>query len=430
MDFPRVLVVASIKFNQQAGGGVTMGNLFRGWPHDAIAQIHTDLFTKADESVCTNYLYLPESPIRWPSFRPRAIASLTKQVLMFAIGRRVTLGPWVRMENLLKWSRQFAPDVIYARPNDNPTFYWWLTRKLAQSLGIPYVTHIMDDWPARYEDRQGLINYLFWKPALRQILQSLFDGAAINIGISEEMCQAYGKRYGCQFVPFHNCIDVSEWSIVEKSYHTGGEFRIVYLGVVTEDKELGSLIDIRDTVVSIRGQGYPVSLLIYSARQWKDTIQRHLVHSPFVVYGGYVCPVDLPEVLSRANLLVLPINFDRESLTYVGYSLQTKVPEYMASGTPVLVYGPPTSPNVRYAMREGWGLVVDQHDKARLEKAIMKLMEDSDLQARLGKRARELAFRNHNAAVVRKQFLQLMSDVTCGVYQPLSVGNVKQNEQC
>ena len=28
--YPRVLVVAPIKFNQQAGGGVTMGNLFRG----------------------------------------------------------------------------------------------------------------------------------------------------------------------------------------------------------------------------------------------------------------------------------------------------------------------------------------------------------------------------------------------------------------
>ena len=183
MKWPRVLVISPIKFNQLAGGGVTMGNLFRGWPLDAIAQIHTDPTFEADYSVCKNYFHLPASPIRF-SFQPLVMGSSALQIFNFAIGRQETLGHWVRMENVLRWSLQFAPDIIYTRPIDEPPFYWWLPKKLAQVLGIPYVTHVMDDWLARYEKRQGLMNYLLRKHFMRQSLQSLFNGAAMNMGIS------------------------------------------------------------------------------------------------------------------------------------------------------------------------------------------------------------------------------------------------------
>ena len=408
MNFPRVLVVAPIQFNLQAGGGVTMGNLFRGWPLNAIAQIHSYNSTEPDRSVCTNYLSIPPLPI--PK-RPRRSEAI--ELLSLATGRLDYLIP---LENILQWTRQFAPDVIYTRPVDQPKFYWWLPQWLAHQLGIPYVTHIMDDWPARYNYQQGWRNNLFWKPMLRRSLQMLLDRAAVNIGISSEMCQAYQKRYQCEFVPFHNCIDVSQWSNCSKSYQTENEFCLLYLGAVTEDKELGSLLDIREAILSLRQQGYAVRLVIYSAPQWKSIVQQRLEHLPDIVYAGYVHPSELPKVLSQADLLVLPINFDKISQTYVGYSLQTKVPEYMASGTPVLVYGPPNSPNVRYAKREGWGLVVEQQDQEQLKQAIIELIEKPELQSKLGQHARKLAFQNHDATAIRNKFRQLMYNVACGVY--------------
>lgn len=54
---------------------------------------------------------------------------------------------------------------------------------------------------------------------------------------------------------------------------------------------------------------------------------------------------------------------------------------------------------------------VDQPDKVRLEKAIVELIEKSELRAKLGQHARTLAFCNHDAAIVRQQFRQLMNDV-------------------
>ena len=88
----------------------------------------------------------------------------------------------------------------------------------------------------------------------------------------------------------------------------------------------------------------------------------------------------------------------------------------MASGTPILVYGPPISSNVRYAIREDWGFVVKKPGKTRLVDAIIiiKLMKDHKLRVRLGRCARALAFRNHDATDVRQIFRKLMCDVAFG----------------
>lgn len=396
-EFPRVLVVSKIKFNQQAGGGVTMGNLFRGWPINAIAQIHTDLGTEADLSVCRNYLYIPYPPTQiLAGNRANKDEFIPKSIF-----------PW---QEVLDWCKKFNPDIIYARPMDDPSFYWWLPQEIANQLSIPYVTHIMDDWPARYNSREDMDSHLIWKPRLKKCLQSLFDNASVNMGISPEMCEAYYERYQAKFVPFHNCIDISEWSSIKPEYKNKQDFTMLYIGAVTPDKELGSLQDIRDVVLSLNEQGYSIRFGIYSARFWKPTIQDHLEHIPDIAYRGYINPSKLPDVLSQADLLVLPINFDDISLSYIGYSLQTKVPEYMASGTPVLVYGPASSPNVRYAKNENWGIVVDKKDQFQLKKEIISLIENPSLREKKGQYARQLAFKNHNALIVRNNFRKLLSD--------------------
>lgn len=39
LDYPRVLIVGQA-FNLSAGGGITLSNLFAGWPKDRMATIH------------------------------------------------------------------------------------------------------------------------------------------------------------------------------------------------------------------------------------------------------------------------------------------------------------------------------------------------------------------------------------------------------
>jgi hypothetical protein len=63
-DYPRILVVTGNNFNLVTGGGITLTNLFRGWPADRLANLHDDA-TPVDRTVCRNFYRLTEQEIRW-----------------------------------------------------------------------------------------------------------------------------------------------------------------------------------------------------------------------------------------------------------------------------------------------------------------------------------------------------------------------------
>ena len=84
----------------------------------------------------------------------------------------------------------------------------------------------------------------------------------------------------------------------------------------------------------------------------------------------------------------------------------------MASGTPVLVYGPAENPNVRYADKHQWAAIVDKRDKHLLTKTLIQLIKDPNTRKHYGLNARKLALKNHDADTIRPLFQQLLRDVT------------------
>ena len=341
------------------------------------------------------------------------VSDTVKRLTDFIVGDRLSLGRWlIRFDLIFQWVKQFKPDVIYARPIDTPNFYWWLPYKLSKALDIPYVVHIMDDWPARYKERSGLLDIFFRKPALRKHLNLLLSNSSLNLGISEEMCHAFQERYQCRFIHFHNCIDISDFEGKKISYEVENTFEIVYTGSVTEDKELASLIDIKNAILGLHQKDVSVKFTIYGPEIYRSTIEKRLVVPNVVTYGGFFPPENKPDILTRADLLVLPLNFDAQSLTYTQYSFQTKLPEYMASGTPMLLYGPSSSPNIRYASRSNFGFVVQERNTTQLQDMLIQIVQNQTLREMHGKRAQKIAFLEHDAAVVRTKFHRVLSEIT------------------
>ena len=69
---------------------------------------------------------------------------------------------------------------------------------------------------------------------------------------------------------------------------------------------------------------------------------------------------DFIRLLRSASVLLLPVNFDRQSADLIRYSLPTKVPAYLASGTPILAYGPRRMAQIEYARDERWAHIVNE----------------------------------------------------------------------
>jgi glycosyltransferase involved in cell wall biosynthesis len=106
---------------------------------------------------------------------------------------------------------------------------------------------------------------------------------------------------------------------------------------------------------------------------------------------------------------VLPVNFDDESVRLIRYSMPTKLPAYLASGTPILAYGPRGVAQIDDAARHGWGLVVAERGEGTLRDALTRIAGDLPLRRDLSRHARSLAEARHDVRKVRAAFQAAIS---------------------
>jgi glycosyltransferase involved in cell wall biosynthesis len=112
----------------------------------------------------------------------------------------------------------------------------------------------------------------------------------------------------------------------------------------------------------------------------------------------------LPQVLSNADVLVIPIDFDEKSQRYIKYSMPTKVTEFMITGVPILIYAPEDTAMVQYAKVNDWALIVSKKDKNELKRAIIDLYLNEELRKSIGERGRSIALLKHDSKIVCENF--------------------------
>jgi glycosyltransferase involved in cell wall biosynthesis len=407
--FPKILILCHEPINRIGGGGVTMGNLFRGWPQDALAQVWAHHRFEIDQEICPHYLRLGDHRMPGDNWVPEVVRR--QRVLVKRLRSLLRPGVCLDYDRVLSWACDFGTEVIYSQVTPFPMYTWWLPRWLSRDLGVPLVNHIMDDWPTGLVREWPLGYCQIMTPFLNRQLRLLFKAGVRNLAISRQMVDAFQDRYGVSFTPFHNVIDPDQWAHPKSDYtQQGKEFRVVYLGALAEDMQVLSLRDVARSISTLSTRGVPISLTIHTGDIHRSYFEQYLDGLPGVSHGGMVTRKDLCAVLSVADLLVIPVNFGDDGIL-ARFSMPTKVPEYMASGAPVLVYAPEGVPPTAYAREEGWGYVVDRRDPDALEQALLSLVGSQELRTRLGQLGRELALQNHDARVVREDFHQLLRTV-------------------
>lgn len=364
-ELPRVLVVSKTRLGSRTATGALLKTLFAGWPADRLAQVHDDA-GPADTTACKNdFRMQDEADLEW------------------AVARACV----------------FAPELVYYRPVAEAPLQLDLVERLLRELRVPLVNHIMDDWPTRLQQNDPEA-FSEVEPRLR----ALFDAAAVNLGIGRQMSEAFALRYGVGFLAVRNGVDPNEWPDAKDGYERddGRAFVLRYSGSLAEDMQRQSVIDTARAVAVLRGRD-DIRLDIHTRKHWQEQTPE-LSGIPGVLFREPVPPEAYRSMLQSADLLLLPVNFDEDSLSYVRYSVANKLPEYMASGTPILAYGPGNAATIGYIQELGCAQVVDTRDPQRLQAAILELVRDPDLRERLGRSARRLVFDRHNLRDVRREF--------------------------
>jgi len=256
---------------------------------------------------------------------------------------------------------------------------------IKRKLNAPLVVHIMDDYPHSLYT-EGFFAKLV-SIHMNSLMKKLFAESSLCLGISLFMCSEYSKRYNIPFSCFHNPVNPvflnnkprRELVPLEKN----GNFRLVYVGRVGWGVAAG-LKDISEAVKEL-GKSR-VQLAIYandaeSVKRQYDFLRS--TPSNVTISDAPKNTDGIAKILHSADALVLPVDFDEGSIRAIRLSMPTKVPAYLSSGVPILLYGSEKVGFVAEAIEEGWAYVVKVRSKQALRNAIIFLAENSIIRSKI-----------------------------------------------
>lgn len=433
--YPKVLIIGT-PFNKKSGAGITMSNLFQGWPKERIALAsHSNLLAEEDFLICDNYFQLGYSGKLHPfplniilpkiecgpvkvtqsdnkvlpkhaqnSGKYKKIYSVLKNVLEFFGLFNFLYKTKINIE-FNNWLLDFKPDIIYSQLNSLEAIR--LVSDIATLTGKPIAIHMMDDWPSII-NTPGLL-YYYWKAKTENEFLILIKRSSVLLSIGESMSEEYKIRYNRDFLPFHNPIETNKWLPYSKNdWSVKKRFTILYAGRIGLGMKY-SVIDVARVVNKLNIEYENIFFEIQTPDF--SELDGEVIFNDHVSYVKPLKYSELPQKFAWVDLLVIPIDFDKDSIKFLKFSFQTKISEYMISGTPVLVYGPMETATVRYAEKSGWASVVTERNDSVLAKAILDIYTDNDLRRSLGEKAKQLASVNEDSEIVRKKFRECLTIV-------------------
>lgn len=361
MEFPKVLLLSFSGLGSQNATGQLIATLFHNCPRDRLLQIY--------------WGHHPE-----PSIQGLDAAKVDKH-------------------EILRTINAYQPEVIYLRPADNHIDYARLTFGICQQLKIPMVLHMMDDWPARKDEQEH-------GTELVEMLIHAMDSADTKITICDEMSREYHQRYGGEFTHLANGVDSELWSNLKPRRNS--QFTIRYCGALAEDMQQQSVLDFGEAVIELVEAGKAIHLEIYTM-PWFQAIAQLLADRCENISVHDLVPVDeYPQLLVDADALLLAYNFDSRSMSYTKLSFANKTPECLASGTPVLAYGPAHIPSIRHIASNEIGYTVVTPEADKLKNTLSQMIEDRGTADSIADKARKFTLKHNNINEIRRRFKSLV----------------------
>jgi len=428
MSLPKVLIVNQ-PFNTNTGGGITLSNLFSRWDREKLAVACSGyLLTESmDPKLCNNYYQLGSEERKWifpfsllsrkyysgaldikqkegtknkvivekSKFREKLIMDYMQPTMEY-FGFSHFQARTGLSHTFCAWLDSFDPDVLYLQANTREDIL--LGIEICDYLKKPMVFHMMDDWPTLIGINGFLKN--FWKDQINKEFRALLNRADLLMGISDYMCEEYERRYQKKFITFHNPINIDFWKKAQReNYKLPENPTILYAGRLGLgiDKSLKSIADAVEIVNKNLGTSIKFVVQAQEAPDW-------IKNNKNIVLSGFVEYEELPVVFSQADLLILPYDFSDESLSYIQYSMPTKAPEYMASGTPIAIFAPQDTALVKYAEKYEWAVVITDNKVKVLAEKLIEIFSDHSLRERIANTAKTVAETKHDSEIVVKEF--------------------------
>jgi glycosyltransferase involved in cell wall biosynthesis len=393
---PKLLLISEVTLTTTANP--TLFNLFKAYPPDRLLSIAPTSSMRAHPpQPPLDRLYLEFAEDVLP--KPRRGYSFVRPLLEPANIYLRDMLPLPHAKRIF----EFGPEVLVISPIGPPCLV--MGQKLSRTLGVPTIAYFMDDWPAT--GARSWLGRKFWKRT-----RALLEQSDAWIMISEELRDVMAQRYRVPTKPTlvaHNPVDLSGQFASGARAQRTGRFRVLYAGSV-QQMHYDALLAVTTAVWRLRSAGVDIELVLHTAPYFEQKYRADWDRLG-VVLGGLVPYEKLPGVLGDADLLLVALSFMPEMAHMAMYSLLTKITDYMASGVPLLVCGPPGSASVNFVKRWACGLTCETDNVDQIKDLLKGQLDRPVRSAELAARAYHVLEQEFAVGPVQRRLYKFLAQV-------------------
>ena len=381
---PKVLIVSEVPLGAPNGFGITLKNLFTGWPREKIRYFYNSADYRKLTKANLDFRYAPV-----PNFPSR------RQAIPMWLG----ITPEWRGKYSKIWLRRnlrgFMPDIVFSSVHSMATicFADWIS----QQIGRPHVLHVMDE-P--------------FKHSTTAEVKILLQKTRGFLTISETMRKTYRERYGHESQVFHNGAEKDFFNPpTRQKTKNDPPIRIRFIGNLLHLQHFQSIEDIAGAVRQFNKIGNRRAVLEIFGGEYPEGCSHEILHKDEVIYHGRIDLEDRLKTLAGADLLVIPFTFSPSYFEEYRLSIPTKLPENLATGIPVLLYGPRGMAATDLCFETDLATVLTKRSIPDLLHVLKKLADDPKPFREKAEKAQKFARREFSVIHTSERFQTLLKEM-------------------
>jgi glycosyltransferase involved in cell wall biosynthesis len=237
---------------------------------------------------------------------------------------------------------------------------------IAKNNKVPLVVHLADHSPE------------FERSSSANILRA----ASKLVCITEEMKSMYERTLGRKDIEvLHNGAEQACCNMLpppSESFSEQNPFVLCFIGGLFSHLHGDCIEDIFEAVSETRKKIPWIEFHLYGQRQPADFLE-DLVNKEGITHHGIVMPLEKKfEIMEDAHCFVIPSSFKEEKHRHYRYSFPTKLPELIASGRPIVSYGPKETATNRILETNNLGLRIHDRSVPKLVESLKTLVSQYD----------------------------------------------------
>jgi hypothetical protein len=219
---------------------------------------------------------------------------------------------------------------------------------VSRSLDLPIVPHFMDDWVSNLYTHGQLAGAA--RRETERVVAQVLERSPVLLTIGNDMAEEFATRFGRPCFVVGNSVDVYLHPSEGCEEPHSDAIVIRYVGGLHLGRDL-VLAEVGDVLSRTEPGSTAWRIEIFAPDADRGRALRLADTYPSIHYEGNLAPDRVPAALCSAGALLFLESAADTLFEFTRLSVSTKVPQYLASGRPILVLGPSRQSSVRALLR-------------------------------------------------------------------------------